>query len=310
VFGKRAVVALIAALLAFGYIFTMNPEATDFQLYPGATVRTSFALILFLFFIAGFGLAVFATAFKEAYRSFGFWRHRRGDERREEARRLLAEGRGHAALGRSGKARKVLQRAYRKAPETLLALEVARSEIGDGRREEAEKRLKVLLEDNPKNPEVLALLLDIYRSRRDFEGQVATLSRWLEVDPDHLTSLRALRDLYQGAGNWSEAVRIQERVLARTDSRQARAAERRTLSELRWRWASQLPQNPGRTLLERIVAEDEGFAPAHADLGERLSAAGDRAAAVRVWVRGYEATGQAGLLLKAEGSLEAEGKSE
>jgi tetratricopeptide (TPR) repeat protein len=310
VFGKRAVVALIAALLAFGYIFTMNPGATDFQLYPGASVRTSFALVLFLFFLAGFGLAVFATAFKEACRSFGFWRHRKGDERREDAQRLFAEGRAHAVLGRSGKARKLLQRAYRKSPEALLALEVARTEVGDGRLDAAERRLKVLLEDDPKNPEVLSLLLEIFRTRRDFEGQVATLSRWLEMEPDHLPSLRALRELYQSAGNWSEAVRMQERVVARTETRQARAAERRTLSELRWRWARVLPEGAARALLERVVAEDEAFTPAHADLGDRLLAAGDRSGAVRVWIRGHEVTGQVGLLLKAEAALEAEGRGE
>jgi len=308
--GKRAIIALIAALLAFGYIFTMNPDATDFQLYPGARVRTSFALVLFLFFLAGFGLAVFASAFKEAIRTFGFWRHRKGDERREAARRLLAEGRGHAVLGRTRKARKLLRRAYRKAPEAQVAVEVARTEIGDGRLEPAERRLKVLLEDDPKNPEVLSLLLEIYRSRGDFAGQVATLSRWLEVDPEHLPSLRALRELHQGAGNWPEAVRVQERVVARTEARKARTAERRILSELRWRWAGALPDGPSRTLLERVVAEDEAFAPAHAELGVRLLAAGDRDGAVRVWVRGYEATGQAGLLLKAEAALEEGGKGE
>jgi len=310
VFGKRAVVALLAALLAFGYVFTMNPSATDFQLYPGAKVHTSFALVLFLFFLAGFGLALFATAFKEAYRSFGFWRHRVGDARREEAKRLLAQGRANAVLGRTGKARKLVQRAYRKAPDAMLALETARTEIGDGRVEAAEKRLKVLLEDDPRNPEVLALLLEVYRTRGDFEGQVAALSRSLELDPGHVPSLRALRDLYRGVGNWSEAARAQERLVARTESRQARAAERRTLSELRWRQAQGLPNGMARPALEKVIAEDEAFAPAHADLGERLASAGDRAGAVRAWVRGYEATGQAGLLLKAEAALEAEGKGE
>ncbi len=308
--GKRAVVALIAALLAFGYVFTMNPGAVEFRLYPGARVNTSLALVLFLFFLAGFGLALFGTAFKEALRSFRFWRHRKDDERREAASRLVAQGRAHALLGRTGAARKLLRRAYRKSPEAQVALEMARAEIGDGKLPPAERRLKALLEDEPRNPEILALLLQVYRSRKDFEGQVATLSRWLEAEPDHVPSLQALRDLYRDTGNWSEAARVQERVVARTETRQTRAAERRVLSELRWRQAGNLAAGPARSLLEKVAAEDEAFAPAHASLGEQWLAAEDSQAAVRAWVRGYEASGQAALLLRAEEVLLAQGRSE
>lgn len=308
--GKRAVVALIAALLAFGYVFTMNPGAVEFRLYPGAKVNTSLALVLFLFFLAGFGLSVFGTAFQEALRSFQFWRHRQDDARRESARRLVAQGRGNALLGRTSAARKLLRRAYRKSPEAPVALEMARAELGDGRVPQAERRLKALLEDDPRNPEILALLLEVYRGRGDFEGQVAVLSRWLEVEPDHGPSLQALRELYRDAGNWSEAARVQARVLTRTEARQARAAERRILSELRWRQAANLPEGPARSLLEKVVAEDEGFAPAHAALGDRWRAAEDTRAAVRAWVRGYEATGQAALLLRAEEVLLEEGRAE
>ncbi|MDW7708924.1 MAG: hypothetical protein SCH98_00510 [Deferrisomatales bacterium] len=308
--GKRAVVALIAALLAFGYVFTMNPGSVEFRIYPGATVNTSLALVLFFFFLGGFGLAVFATAFKEALRSFQFWLHRRGDQRREAAHRLVLQGRGSALLGRTAAARKLLRKAYRKSREAPVALEVARAELGDGKVSLAERRLRALLEDDPRNPEVLALLLDVYRGRKDFEGQVAALGRWLEVEPDHLAALQSLRTLYRDAGNWSEAARVQERVVARTEARQARAAERRVLSELRWRQAGNLPAVPARRLLERVVADDEGFAPAHAALGERWLAADDVPAAVRAWVRGYEATGQAGLLLRAEEVLLEAGRTD
>ncbi|GAB4257207.1 MAG: hypothetical protein Kow0092_03920 [Deferrisomatales bacterium] len=308
--GKRAVVALIVALVAFGYVFTLNPGMAEFQIYPGARVNTSFALILFLFFLAGFGLAVFATAFKEAARSFFFWRHRKGDERREEAKRLVIQGRGLAVLGRTRLARKLLQKAHRKAAgEPLVALEMARVEMADGLQDRAEKRLKALLEDDAKNPEVLQLLLDLYRDRGDFEGQVATLTRWLEADPKHVGALRHLRDLYRSAGNWAEAVRTQEKILALAQGRKDRSAERRVLSELRLRQAKAAGPARSRGMLERLVREDGEFAPAHALLGDALLELGDRDGAVQAWVRGYHATGQAGLLLKAEQVRVAEGKA-
>ena len=81
----RAVVVLVVALLAFGYVFSLNPELTEFKIFPGKDpIKTSFALILFLFFLAGFGLAVLATAFQGALRSFAFWRFTRRTARREK----------------------------------------------------------------------------------------------------------------------------------------------------------------------------------------------------------------------------------
>ena len=39
--GKKAYVALIAALAAFGYLFVLNPQMQEFQLIPGQSFRTS-----------------------------------------------------------------------------------------------------------------------------------------------------------------------------------------------------------------------------------------------------------------------------
>jgi lipopolysaccharide biosynthesis regulator YciM len=254
---------------------------------------------------------VFATAFKEALRSFFFWRHRKGDQRQEEARRLLVQGREHAVGGRTKMARKLMQRAHRKASgETLMSLEMARVELADGKPESAERRLKKLLENEPRNAETLALLLELYRGRGDIEGQMATLSRWLEADPNHLPTLRALRDLYRNTGNWSEAVRIQERVWTRAEGRSVRSEERRCLTELRYQAARRLQPENARPLLERLIQDNEGFAPAHMALGETLLAAGEAEAAVQAWIRGYHATGQIGLLLRAEEVQTDEGRTE
>ncbi|MDF1551479.1 MAG: tetratricopeptide repeat protein [Deferrisomatales bacterium] len=308
----RAVAVLVVALLAFGYVFSLNPGITEFKIIPGkAPIRTSFALILFLFFLTGFGVAVFATAFQGALRSFAFWRFARRSQRKDEARQMVVEGRSRAALGRIGAARRLLQRAQRKSPgETYVALETARMELADGRVDAAERRLKGLLKGAPHNSEVLSLLLDVNRRRNNFEGQVATLNRWLEVDPGHLPALRTLRDLYTGVGNWAEAVRVQGRILAKVTERGERVAARRKLSLFRYRQAATLPPARAKGLLEQVVREDEVFAPAHAALGDALLALGDGEAALRAWARGYQVSGQAGLLLKAEALREHDGQVE
>jgi tetratricopeptide (TPR) repeat protein len=306
------VVVLVVALLAFGYVFSLNPGLTEFKIVPGKEpIRTSFALILFLFFLAGIGMAVFGAAFQGALRSFAFWRFARRSQRKDEARQLVVEGRSSAALGKTAAARRLLQRAQRKAPgESYVALETARMELADGRVEQAERRLKGLLKEAPHNSEVLSLLLDVYRRRGNFENQVATLTRWLEVDPGHLAALRSLRELYTGVGNWAEAVRVQGRILAKVNARTERAAERRQLSLFRYREAATLPPARAKGLLEQVVREDETFAPAHASLGDALLALGDREAGLQAWTRGYQASGQAGLLLKAEAVRARDGQDE
>ncbi len=308
---KRSAVAIVLALLAFGYVFTLNPGMVEFQIYPGARVKTSLALVLFLFFLAGFGLALFLSAFREALRSFAFWRHRKAEARQEEARRLLLEGRAHAALGKNRQARRYLQRAYRKGRgETLAALEMARVEIAEGHYDQAERLLKARLSDEPSSAEVLTLLLDLYRRKNDFEGQIAILKRWLEVDPNHVEALTRLRDLYRERGNWAEAVRVEEKLVAQASGRAEREKARRELTELRFRQATSDPARPNRGLLERIIQDDRGFAPAYAALGEALLLAGDRDGAVDTWIRGYNTTGQVGLLLRAEAVREQQGRAD
>jgi lipopolysaccharide biosynthesis regulator YciM len=299
--GKRAIGGLILVLLAFGYVFTLNPGMVEFQIYPGAKVSTSLALVLFLFALAGFCAALLVAAFKEAARSFLFWRHRKGEQRKEEGKRLLLEGRGQMVLGKTRAARRLLERAHRKTGgELLVALEVARVELAEGRAERAAGVLRQLQEREPDNPEILSLLLEAYRRKGDFEGQVTTLRRRLEREPEHLASHTALRELYEKSGNWGEAARVQEHLASRSQSRDDRNRARRRLAELRLLQAGTLAPAQARPLLERVVREHTDFAPAFAALGEARHAEGNAEGAADAWLRGFQATDQPALLLKLE----------
>ncbi|WP_025324048.1 tetratricopeptide repeat protein [Deferrisoma camini] len=307
---KLAVVAVVLALLAFGYVFTLNPGPVEFQIYPGTRVTTSVALVLFLFFLAGFGTAMLLSAFREAMRSLGFWRHRKADERRAEARALLLAGRAEAALGRTRKARRFLRRAWRKArDEALVALEMARVELAEGRTDQAERILRDLLAHDPGSAEALVLMVEVYRRRGDYEGQIAALRRWLEKDPDHPEALARLRDLYRDRANWGEAVRVQERLAAKARDRAEKERARKELVELRFRRATSGPAGPDKEQLQELVRSEREFAPAYQALGEALQAGGNPDAAVETWLRGYQATGQAGLLLRALEERKAQGRA-
>jgi len=265
--GKRAVLALILVLLAFGYVFTLNPGLVEFQVYPGTRLRTSLALILFLFLLSEREWDPRHGA-QGAARSYLFWKHRKGNERQELAKKLLVQSRGQALLGQTQAARKLLRRASRKSSgEPLIALEMARVELFDGRFEMAERRLRALLEGDPRNAEVLSLLVELYRARDDYEGQIATLTRWLELEPNNLLALRALRDLYRQASHWAQAARVQEKIVACCDTRPTRTVEKKLLTEFRFREAQSPSQADSRSALERLVQDAPEFSPAHEAFG-------------------------------------------
>ncbi|MBI5017815.1 MAG: DUF1049 domain-containing protein [Deltaproteobacteria bacterium] len=305
-------VALLAGLVAFGFLFTVNPHLVSFRLYPGAApMQTSLGLVLFLTFLTGFVAAFLTGVVREAGFSLRFWTHRRAEARREQGRRLFAEGRGQVVEGKAKAAGKVLRRAYRRLPgDPGVALELARAERAQGRGEAAERRLKALIEDQPNNPEAFAVLLELYRDRGDRDAQADVLSRWLQVDPDHLPSLQALRDLYRERESWGEAVRVQEKVLARTVGRHEREDERRSLSKLVLSGARGAPPAQASEQLRRVLDEDQSFGAAYGALGDTLAAQGDEREAVRVWLKGYGATGERALLLKAEEARVRQGSAD
>ena len=233
--------------------------------------------------------------------SLRLWGERRREARRERGRRFFAEGRSLLAGQKPGAAAKLLRRAYRRLPEDqTIGFELARAEAARGRATAAATRLKTLVEDSPNNLEALALLLELQQSTNDVEGQRTTLAQWLEADPGHLPSLRSLREVYRKEGRWSEALRVQEKLVARVEGRKERGLERRVRSELLVSCVHGLSPSEAPALLQRAVAEDPSYAPAHLVLGDALKGQGDLEGAYRAWLRGYEATGLVGLLLRME----------
>ncbi len=308
--GKWTYVGLVTALVAFGYLFVMNPQQHTFQIMPGMEMQTSFALICFLFFITGFALAHFLFAFSEGVRSIRFWLHKKGVERHAEADELLDKGRGLAAGGKQRAARRFFRRASRKDPgRSRIQLELARTEIADEKYEAAQKKLSTLIESDPNNPEILTAQLDLYRRKNDFEGQVAALTRWLDLDPRHIPSLKSLRDLYYGHGHLGDAIRIQERILSGSLDRSERTTEASALLTLKVAHCRTMDNLLAQRELEKVIKRD-AYAPAFAELARRYVQTGDATRADEVLQRGFGQTGQLGLLTKLERLKVERGQSE
>jgi tetratricopeptide (TPR) repeat protein len=310
-FGKWAQAALIALLVFLAYLFAMNPGQVTFRIFPETTVRASLALVMLLTFATGFLLALLAGTVREAFRTVGFWRTLRREERRTEAHRLLQQGRGHALLGKLRLARKALRRAYRKMPdEPAISLELARTEAREGSADAAEKRLRKLLESERHNVEAYAALVEIAEARGDEESRRDALERWVELDPEYLPALQKLRDSHRVRGAWTDAVRVQEKVLARSEGREQRTRERRVLAEFLLAQARALPPEAAHKALQRAASEAPDFAPAHAALGEVLVRLGNEDGAAKAWLAGYQETGEQALLLKVEELRTRRGEAE
>jgi len=125
------------------------------------------------------------------------------------------------------------------------------------------------------------------------------LQRW----PGHAEALRGLRDFAIEAGDWDEAVAVQQRLLAA-----APVADRHLESE----WLAVGHYELGRLELARAnpgvavthfraaLRADRNFLPGVLALGDALDAAGDHREAVRVWERAAETRPALPLLARLE----------
>ncbi|HEU5194968.1 MAG TPA: tetratricopeptide repeat protein [Methylomirabilota bacterium] len=157
-------------------------------------------------------------------------------------------------------------------------------------------------EDDPQAADGVRRAREAYAQRRLDEA--ATLYRYVvQRWPQHADALRGLRDLAIEAGDWDEAVAIQQRLFA-----VARPSDRAVESE----WLAVGYYELGRLELARgaaaaavghfkaAVRADREFLPATLALGDAHEAAGDHREAVRVWERAAETRPALPLLARLE----------
>jgi tetratricopeptide (TPR) repeat protein len=135
--------------------------------------------------------------------------------------------------------------------------------------------------------------------------------RVLALDHDHLTALRALRDVAVERERWGEALEAQERV-ARLAARGERAAEEAWLAAIHYEQgrglqaAGDVAAAIGR-FKDALRAQPE-FLPATLALGQAHLEAGDAREAARVWERALDTAPAPALLAALERLHRAEGR--
>ena len=165
-------------------------------------------------------------------------------------------------------------------------------------------------EDDPQSAELLRRAQAAQVTGRRDEA-AAYYRQILQNRRAHLAALRGLRDVSVEAGQWREALEVQERVVDLVVvTERAHEAE----------WLAVIHHALGRQELERgnragaighfksAVRADRHFVPAAVALGDAYEAAGDHREAVRTWERAAEAEPVLALLGRLERAYREEGR--
>ena len=130
------------------------------------------------------------------------------------------------------------------------------------------------------------------------------LRRILSRHPGEPRALTLLRDLTAAEGRWEEARGIQEQLLRRATTLEARTREKAFLTGIRYE-AGKVALAEGRThdarrLFQEVIRDDPAFVPGCLGLGEALQKLGKRREAVQVWAEGLQRTAALPLLRRLE----------
>jgi superkiller protein 3 len=153
--------------------------------------------------------------------------------------------------------------------------------------ERAVQALKSAVEVQPRYAEAFESLGAVLKARRDWKGSIAALRRAIELRPDAPAAHYTLAQVLQQSGNHAaarssldEAERLRSRAAAQHE------ALVWTAVGVQKREAGDLPG--ARDALNRAVAADETYAPAHYQQGLLLQRLGDHPAARAAFARAHK----------------------
>ncbi len=193
----------------------------------------------------------------------------------------------------------------RATPEAVEALLARGAEARQaGRLDEAIQHHTVALDVGEGHLGALFALAEDYQ----VAGQPAMvrehLRQILSRHPGEPRALTWLRDLTVAEERWEEARGVQEQLLRRAVTPEARMAEKALFAGIRYE-AGKVAVAEGRAhearrLFQEVIRDDPAFVPGYLGLGEALQKLGKRREAVQVWAEGLERTSALPLLRRLE----------
>ena len=153
-------------------------------------------------------------------------------------------------------------------------------------------------------PEVLTHLAKDYAAAGNLSEAISLYQTLLQLTPeDSLSIYRKLRELSTKQGNWTEASQWHQKII-RLVSKDEEEAERKFDYGIRYQQGVQHLEKgelkEAEAILQKVIKSDKGFAPAYLKLGEVFVARREEEEAIKVWLQGYQATGQLVFLSKIE----------
>jgi len=154
------------------------------------------------------------------------------------------------------------------------------------------------------SPEVLNSLAEDHAAAGNFKEATSLYKSLLQHTPgDSLPIYRKLRQLSIKQGNWTEARQWHQKVMKMV-SQEEEEAEKKNGYGIRYQQGDQQMEKgelkEAEAIFQKLIKSDKGFAPAYLKLGEVCIARGEEEEGVKVWLQGYQATGQLVFLNKIE----------
>ena len=289
----------------FIYLAYINQAPLTLQFMSDRGVTAPVWSVIFLTFLIGFLVAVIWLFIRSSS-----WRLTRrklkvGLQRERGIEELYYRGLEALAKEQHDRALRYFQQVLSKDSKHLGALisggETLRAKKNYGEAISYHLRARTVAGDSP---EVLNSLAEDYTAAGNFEEAVSLYQNLLQLIPEKsLYIYRKLRELSIKQGNWPEASQWHQKIM-RLVSKDEEETERKAGYGIKYQQGVQHIEKgelkEADAILQKVIKSDKGFTPAYLKLGEVFVARGDEEEGVKVWLQGYQATGQLVFLSKIE----------
>ena len=305
----------LVLLLLFGvlvaYWTSLNTPRVHLTLGPEWGYDVPLMALVLGAFLLGAALAIILGVVRDLSRAYRDHETARDARRDATLRERYHEGLDAQLAGRWVEAQAAYEELLRREPgyaEVHARLAELARRRGDEQGALAHQ-LQALRADE--RPETLLAAAEAYRRAGRPDDALEIHRDVLARDPDHLTALRALRDLSVELGRWADALPAQERLL-RHVAGEERPEEQTRLAGIHYEQGqSRLAEGdvPAAVVAFReALRVQPDFLPALLALGDAHLGAGDSAQALRVWERGLERQPALPLLARVEQRYRADGR--
>ncbi|MBI5344135.1 MAG: tetratricopeptide repeat protein [Deltaproteobacteria bacterium] len=304
-YAKVLLAIIIAILAGFFYLHTENPGVITFVVTKDHTYALPAALLLFIGFLAGAGLAVINSLLVDAKRAIKEVMSRREKRQNAEADENYRKGVEALAIGDTRLARTHIEKALMSRPtDAGMIISLSDTYMREGRAPAAMKVLENGITNNPGDSAILSAIGKCSRDAGDDLRASKAFDEVIETDPKNQYALRNLRDIMVKEKAWPQAASMQKRVLDNEDDNRVKERERRLYTGLLFETAAKLAEE-GRLVeaiskVKEVLKNDSAFMPAHMLLGMILYRQGNAANAIKVWEKEYSRRPALPLLLKIE----------